>query len=150
MFNLDFANITSGSNIQIKLTDEDATRYAEEYLTSHKDEVKELVSQKLKVSLDVTEPKIHFDEDEIHVSAHVGKSIIKVTAKASASVRWDGKQAQVNIKTLDVPIVKLEAAKANGVIQQPIKAFIDQIQKDFIIKSFKLHKGAASIEAVKK
>ena len=150
MFNLDFEKMPSGSNIQILLTDQEATKYTEEYLDKHKEEVKELISQKIKIGLDVSEPKISFDQDEISLSARVGKSLIKTTAKATASVIWDGSKAHVNIKTLAIPVIKIEADKANGIIQQPVHSFIEQLQKDFIIKSFKLQKGIASVDAVKK
>ena len=68
MLNLDLTKIPSGSNIQIKLTDQEATNYAENYLTSHIDEVKALINQKVKTNLDVSNPEIHFDEDEVFLS----------------------------------------------------------------------------------
>ena len=68
MLNLDLTKIPSGSNIQIKLTDQEATNYAENYLTSHIDEVKALINQKVKTNLDVSNPEIHFDEDEVFIS----------------------------------------------------------------------------------
>lgn len=150
MLNLDLTKIPSGSNIQIKLTDQEATNYAENYLTSHIDEVKSLINQKVKTNLDVSNPEIHFDEDEVFLSLKAGIKFVKATAKATASVLWDGSKALVNVKTLDIPVLKLDASKANSIIQQPLKALIEDIQKDFVIKSFKLHKGSASIDAVKK
>lgn len=150
MFDRNFKNLQSGSDIQIRLTDQEATKLAEEQLNSHKDELSELIKQNVKLNLDISDPEIRFDEDEIFLSVRAGMKLLKTTAKASASVLWDGSRAQVDIKTLDIPVIKIDARKANGIIQQPVQSFIEQLQKDFIIKSFKLHKGFASVEAVKK
>ena len=150
MLTLDLTKIPSGSNIQITLTDQEATTYAENYLSSHKDEIKDLVNQKVKTNLDVSNPEIHFDENEVFLSLKAGIKFVKATAKATASVLWDGSNVQVNVKSLDIPVLKMDASKANGIIQQPLKALIEDIQKDFVIKSFKLHKGSAAIDAVKK
>lgn len=150
MLNLDLTKIPSGSNIQITLTDQEATTYAENYLSSHKDEIKDLINQKVKTNLDVSNPEIHFDENEVFLSLKAGIKFVKATAQATASVLWDGSNVQVNVKSLDIPVLKMDASKANGIIQQPLKALIEDIQKDFIIKSFKLHKGSAAIDAVKK
>lgn len=146
----DLQNIPSGQNIQITLTNQDATDYLSNYLNKHQSELKELIRQRTKNDIDVSNPEIWFDEDIVNLSAKVGIKIIKLPAKASASVIWNGREAIVNVTSLDLPIIKADAEKANEIIKKPLQGFVKNIQKDFNILTFKIHKGKVSINAVKK
>lgn len=146
----DFKNIKTGESICLQLTEQEATSLAEAYFKKHATEIRELISGKFKVSFDITEPVINFEEDELAITVKAGMKFLKASARAAASVIWNGSKAQVNVKSLDLPIIKLEASEANGLIQQPIQSFVDQIQKDLVIRSFKIRKGSVLIDAVKK
>ena len=147
---MNFSDLPSGLTIRLSLTDRDATAFAAKYLNDHNKEIKELIQQKLKFNPDITEPQIQFGRDEIHLSAKVGIRFMKANAILTASVHWNGSRADINIKTLELPIVTLDASKANGLIQKPIEDFVSQLQQDFNILSFIVDTGSVTIDAVKK
>ena len=147
---MDFSNLPSGLTIRLSLTDRDATAFAAKYLNDHNKEIKDLIQQKLKFNPDITEPQIQFDQDEIRLSAKVGIRFMKANARLTASVYWNGSSADVSIKTLELPIVTLDASKANSLIQKPIEDFVGQLQQDFNILTFCVETGSVTIDAVKK
>ena len=147
---MNFSDLPSGLTIRLSLTDRDATAFAVKYLAEHNKEIKELIQQKLKFNPDITEPQIQFDQDEIRLSAKVGIRFMKANARLTASVCWTGSCAEVNIKTLELPIITLDASKANSLIQKPIEDFVGQLQQDFNILSFTVEAGSVTIDAVKK
>lgn len=143
-------NLSSGDVIDISLTDREVTDYLNDYLFRHKDDVKKLISQKIKINLDISDVIVNFEENELQVSARLGTKLFKADAKATASVIWDGKAAVVNVKSLELPIIKIDAARANDIIQKPIQDFVEKLKKDFDINSFRIIKGMFIIKARKK
>ena len=147
---MNFSDLPSGLTIRLSLTDRDATAFVGRYLTEHNKEIKDLIQQKLKFNPDITEPRIQFDQDEILLSAKVGIRFMKANARLTASVCWKGNSVDINIKTLELPIVTLDASKANSLIKKPIEDFVGQLQQDFNILSFTVEAGSVTIDAVKK
>ena len=144
-----FEKLPAGLTIQLALSDSDATAYVPNYLSEHNDQIKELIQQKIKVNLDITEPQIRFNENELIISCRAGIKFVKVNASVKAYVFWDGKNVLVDIKTLELPIVSIDASKANSLIQKPIQSFVDELRTAFQIKSFRVEPGRISVDAVK-
>ena len=147
---MNFNDLPAGLTVQMSLSDIDATNYAVSYLKSHDPEIKELIKQKLKISLDITDPEIKFGENELCINCRTGLKFVKAKASAKADVKWDGKKALVNVKSIDLPIISIEPSKANTLIQLPIERFISQLQEAFKIQSFRVEPGRISVSAVKK
>ena len=146
---MDMNKIPSGLTIQLSLSDEDATKYAANYLTAHNEKIKEFIKEKIKVGLDIADPVIRFNENELIVSCKVGMHLIKVTASARATILWDGKNVRADVLTLDLPVISIESSKANELIQKPIQTFVKELQKDFQVRSFRVEPGKISVDAVK-
>lgn len=146
---MDMNKIPSGLTIHLSLSDQDATKYAENYLVTHNEKIKEFIKEKIKVGLDITKPEIRFNENELIISCKAGMHLIKVNASARATILWDGKNVHADVLSLDLPVVSIEPSKANAVIQKPIQTFMNELQKDFQIRSFRVEPGKISVDAVK-
>lgn len=147
---MDFSVLPSGLNIQMTLTDHDTTAYAEKYINEHKEDIKNLIRQKTMINADISQPVIRFKPDEIDISARIGIKFVKTNAEVIAAVNWDGSNVNVNIKELILPLVSLDASKANGLIREPIEKFVGMLKQDFTILSFRVETGNITINAVKK
>ena len=146
---MNMSNIPSGLTIHLALSDKDATKYAANYLMTHNDQIKEFIKEKIKVGLDITDPEIRFNENELIVSCRVGMHLIKVGASARATILWDGRNVHADVLSLDLPVISIEPSKANELIQKPIQTFVRALQKDFQIRSFRVEPGQISVDAVK-
>lgn len=146
---MDLNNIPTGLTIFLTLSDQDATAFAEKYLNDHKTDISKLIQEKTKVSLDISSPLICFNEDELTISCKVGLKLVKVSASAKASVYWNGKNVLVNVTSLDVPVISIEPAKLNELIRKPIQTFMNELQKSFEIRYFRVEKGRISVDAKK-
>ena len=146
---MDMNKIPSGLTIQLALSEQDATKYAANYLVTHNDKIKEFIKEKIKVGLDISDPVIRFNENELIVSCRVGMHLIKVNASARATILWDGKNVRADVLTLDLPVISIESSKANELIQKPIQTFVKELQKDFQVRSFRVEPGKISVDAVK-
>ena len=147
---MDFSVMPSGLKIQMSLSDQDLTTYAEKYLSEHKEEIKNLIREKTNISAEISQPFIRFNQDEVVIAARVGIKVVKTNAEVSASVIWNGNDVLVNIKQLVLPLISLDASKANGLIHQPIEKFVNNLKQDFQILSLRVEKGSVTISAVKK
>lgn len=146
---MDMNQIPSGLTIHLSLSDEDATKYAANYLMTHSEEIKELIREKIKVGMDITNPEIRFNENELILSCRAGMRLMRVNASARASILWDGSNVRADVLSLDLPVVSIDPSKANELIQRPIRTFVSELQKDFHIRSFRVEPGKISVDAVK-
>lgn len=146
---MDMSNIPSGLTIHLSLSDRDATKYAANYLITHNDKIKEFIKEKIKVGLDITDPEIRFNENELIVSFRAGMHLIKVNASARATILWDGNNIRADVLSLDLPVISIEPKKANELIQKPLQTVVKKLQKDFQIRSFRVEPGKISVDVVK-
>ena len=142
--------LPSGTVIQLTLSEEDATAAAEEYINAHMTELKKMMQQGFGVALDISDPKVRFLPDEVILSIRAGFGFLKITPSARADVYWNENSLQVNVKSVDVPIVSVDPAVVNSYIQEPIQSMIDQIQVSYNIRSFKIEEGYAVVEVEKR
>ena len=146
---MNFDNIPTGLTIFLTLSDKDATAFADNYLKAHDAEIKNLIHEKIKVSLDISDPEIFFNEDELTIKCRIGLKLVKVNASAKASAHWAGKDVLVNVTSLDIPVVSIDPSKANELIRKPIQSFMNELQKAFTIRYFRVENGRISVDAVK-
>ena len=77
---------------------------------------------------------------------------MKVTASAGGTVTWDeqAQQLNVNIDSVDIPIISVDPSTINAYIQAPINDFIHGLMDKYEVRSFKIYDGYALLEAMKK
>ena len=144
--------LPSGTVFQIKMTDDELTAAAEEYLNSYKDEIQDMVEQSAGVRIDLSNPVIEFDENFIVVSIRGGLGFVKVTISASGTAVWDKEASavKVNIQSVDVPIISIDPATLNSYIEAPINDFVQDLMRGYEIRSFEIKDDYAVVEAMKR
>ena len=149
---LEVQNLPSGSVFQLKLTDEDATAAASEYLEKYMEDIQKMIEQTLGMKMDFSDPKIDFDENRLVVSIRGGVGFLKITASASGTVVWDTETQtlRVNVESVDIPIVSVDPSTVDSYIQGPINDFIHDLMKGYEVLSFNIYDGFAILEARKK
>ena len=145
-------NLPSGSVFQLKLTEEDASQACAEYLEQYEQELQNMVQQAAGIKIDFSEPQINFDEDRLVISIRGGVGFLKVTASAGGTVTWDeqAQQLNVNIDSVDIPIISVDPSTINSYIQTPINDYIHGLMDGYVVRSFKIYDGNALLEAMKK
>ena len=147
---LEIEALPSGSEFQMTISDEDATSAAQSYLIKYMNQIQETIRQMIGTKLDLSKPKVEFGEDELAFSIKGGKGFMKVNISLRADAVWNGSTLQVDVKSIDVPIVSVDPATANSYIQGPINNFVELIKQYYDIRSFKLSEGSCIIDASKK
>lgn len=147
---LEVEALPSGSVFQLTVTDEEGTSAADDYLKRYMTQVQDMLRQAIGTKLDLSKPEIKFGDDEVFLSVKGGKGLLKVNASLQASVIWNGSSLDVNVKSIDIPIVSVDPATVNAYIQKPINDSMAMLQQYYEIHSFKIVEGSAIIEATKK
>ncbi len=145
----EFKALPAGKPFSVMITDTEASDAVREYLAENKDQVKKLIKESSGKSLDVEEPSIRFGNDEIALSAKVGKSILKVGASLTADVRWNGKP-EVKVRSVDIPIISVTPEKLNSLVEKPLELGMNKVREYAEIRSFKFTNGTAVLDALKK
>ena len=145
----EFKTLPSGENFVIRVTDQEATAAAEEYLAENKEQVRQLLQKNAGMKLDVEDPSITFRNDELSASAKGGKGFLKAKASLTADVRWGG-TLNVDVRSVDVPFISVTPGKLNSVVERPLKQLVEKVEEYAEIRSFKLTDGFAVLEATKK
>ena len=111
-----------------------------------------MIEQSLGMKLDFSDPRIDFDKDRLVVSVRGGMGFLKITVSASGVVKWDtpSQTLNVDIQSVDIPIISVDPATVNSYIQAPINEFIHNMMKGYEVLSFNVHDGYAILEARKK
>lgn len=143
-----FQSLKPGEPFTIRVTDAEATDAAKEYIEENKDRIKELIQKKADVGLDVADPKVSFREGEFSMSAKGGKGVVKVKGSVCADVKWEN-GLKVNVKKVDVPIIKISPEKLNFVVREPLDMGMRMVEKYARIRSFEIKDGYAVLEAVR-
>ena len=84
------------------------------------------------------------------MTAKGGKGFLKVNASLRASVIWNGTTLNVDIKSVDVPIVSVDPASINAYLQGPLNSYVGQLKQYYEIRSFSVGEGKIELEAMKK
>ncbi len=144
--------LPSGTVFQLILTDDDATDAAEEYLERYMEEIQQMIQQSAGIKLDLSDPRIEFDEDFLIISIRGGFGALKVTVSASGTAVWDAASytVKVDIKSVDIPIISVDPATVNAYIQPAINDFIQNLMRGYEIRSFEIRDDYAIVEAMKK
>ena len=145
----EFRALPSGEAFTIEITDREATAAAREYLEENKAQIKALLKEKAHFELDVDDPQVVFEKDEIHLSVAAGKGFLKRKASLEAFVTWEGRPI-VLVESVKVPIVSVSPEKLNGAVEQPVARVMDKVGEYADVRSFKVLDGSAVLEAVKK
>ena len=145
----EFKTLPAGESFSIRVSDQEATAAANEYLTENKAQVKQLIQQKAGIGLDVEKPSIGFHNDGISVSAMGGMGFLKAKASLNADVQWDGKP-NVVVRSVQVPVISVTPEKLNSVVEKPLKQLTEKVEEYAEIRNFKLQDGFAVLEAVRK
>ena len=145
----EFRALPAGQSFTIKVTDQEATAAAKEYITENKAEIRDFLKQQTGFGLDVDDPSVKFGEDEISLSAMGGKGFLKTKATLTADIKWDGGPV-VNVRSVEVPVVSVSPEKLNSSVEEPLKKMMDIVEEYAEIRSFKLKDGVAVLEAVRK
>ena len=145
----EFKTFPAGETFTIKISDQEATEAAREYLTENKAQVKQLIQKRVGIGLSVDNPEVRFQNDEITMSASAGMGLLKARASLTAEVRWNG-ALNVNVCSVNVPFISVSPEKLNSVVERPLKKVMEKVEKYAEIRSFKLMNGFAILEAVRK
>ena len=143
-----FQTLKPGEPFTIRVTDAEATEAAEELIAENKDRIRELTKKETGVGMDAAEPKICFREGEFSMTAKVGKGIVKVKSSLCADVKWEN-GLKVNVKKVDVPIIKISPEKLNFVVRDPLDMGMRMVENYARIRSFEIKDGYAVLEAVR-
>lgn len=143
-------NLPSGTVALLTLTDDDATAAAQEYLDQNEEELRRLTQQNFGIALEASNLQIEFKPDVLLFSIDVGIKLLKITLSARANVLWKDDSLNIDVTSIDIPIISVDPAVVNSYIQEPIQSIIDQITEGFDIRDFKLEDGYASVEVIKK
>lgn len=148
----DVEQLPSGTVFQIIMTDDDLTDAAGEYLNIYKGEIHDMIQQSTGIKVDLSDPKIEFDENFMVVSINGGIGFLKVQISANGTVFWDkeASRVKVNVQSVDVPIISIDPATINAYIEEPINAFVQDLLRGYDIHSFEIKDDYAIIEAMKR
>ena len=144
-----FKSLSAGETFSIEVTDKEATEAAREYLAENTSQVKQLIQNAAKVSLDVADPKIVFSNDEITMGAKGGKGFLKVNASLNAGVVWNG-GLKVDVRSVDIPVIKVTPEKLHPLVEKVIGQGMDIVKEYAEIESFRITNGSAVLKAVRK
>ena len=145
----EFKTLPTGDSFLIKVTDQEATEAAREYLTENKTRIKQLMQKRTGMSLNIENPSVKFLKDEIFISATGGMGFLKAKASLTAEVRWSS-ELNVIVRSVDVPFISVSPEKLNSVVERPLKKVMEKVEEYAEIQSFKLIDGFAILEAVRK
>ena len=145
----EFKTLPAGKTFSIKVSDQEATAAANEYLTENREQVRKLLQEKTGMALDVDSPSIGCRDNGILLSAMGGIGFLKAKASLNADVQWNGKPS-VTVLSVQVPVVSVTPEKLNSVVENPLKQLTKKVEEYAEILSFKLQNGFAELEAVKK
>ena len=145
----EFKTLPAGEFFSIKVSDQEATAAANEYLTENKAQVRQLLQKTTGMNLDVENPSIGFRNDEILLSAMGGMGFLKARASLNADVQWNG-EPNVVVRSVQVPVISVTPEKLNSVVEKPLKQLTEKVEEYAEIRNFKLQDGFAVLEAVKK
>ncbi len=145
----EFKTLPSGKSFSIKVTDQEATAAANEYLTENKAQVSQLLQKTTGMNLEVEKPSVGFKNDELLLSAMGGMGFLKAKATLDADVQWNG-QPTVVVRSVKVPVVSVTPEKLNSVVEKPLKQLMEKVEEYAEIHNFKLQDGFAVLEAVRK
>ena len=145
----DIQALPAGSAFSLTLTDDDITAAANEYLERYLPEIERVVEEETGIKLNFSDPVIEFKTGFATASLRVGKGFLKVPASFDAEVYWDGGLI-VNVKEVDVPIIKLDPATVNDAIQEPMREIMAEVGKYYEIHFLELNDGYIRLDAVKK
>ena len=133
----EFKTLPAGQSFTIKVTDQEATAAACEYLAENKASVGQKIKKRTGLSLDIDNPTVTFRNDEIGVSASGGKGFLKAKASLTAEVRWAGKPIVV-VRSVEVPFISVSPEKLNAVVERPLESVMHIVEEYAEICSFKL------------
>ena len=139
-----------GSLFSLTITEDELTAAAEELLAQYSAAIQDSIQQAIGVRLTVSDPKITFRNNEMLMTAKGGKGFLKVNASLRASVIWNGTTLNVDIKSVDVPIVSVDPASINAYLQGPLNSYVGQLKQYYEIRSFSVGEGKIELEAMKK
>ena len=145
----EFKALPSGESFTIKVTDQEATAAANEFVTEQKTQIREFLKQSTGFGLDISDPAIDFLDDGIILSAKGGKGFLKANASITADVRWDDGLA-VNVRSVDVPFISVSPQKLNSAVKKPLSLLMAKVGEYAEIRAFVLMYGCAVLEAVRK
>ena len=145
----EFKTLPSGKSFSIKVTDQEATAAANEYLTENKAQVSQLLQKTTGMNLEVEKPSVGFKNDELLLSAMGGMGFLKAKATLDADVQWNG-QPTVVVRSVKVPVVSVTPEKLNSVVEKPLKQLMEKVEEYAEIHNFKLQDGFAVLEAIRK
>lgn len=145
----EFKTLPAGESFTIRLSQEEATAAAAEYLKESRAQVKQMLQKSTGIGLEVDDPMIGFKNDEIFLSAVGGKGFLKTRASLTADVKWEGKPL-VKVRSVDVPLISVTPERLNFVVEKPLQQLTEKVREYADIHSFKLSDGFAVLEAVKK
>lgn len=145
----EFKTLPSGESFSIKVTDQEATAAAYEYLAENREQVRERLQKSTGMKLQVEDPSIEFRNDEVFVSAKGGMGFLKAKASLTAEVQWDGK-LNVVARSVEVPFVSVSPQKLNSAVKRPLEQLMKKVEEYADIQSLKLTNGFAVLEAVRK
>ena len=145
----EFKTLPSGESFTIRVTDQEATQVAREYLADNKESVGKKIQNRIGLSLKIEDPSVKFHNDALSATLTAGKGFLKAKASLTADVRWDGKPI-VHVRSVDVPFISISPEKLNSVVEGPLKRLTQKVEEYAEIRSFKLTDGMATLEAVRK
>ena len=145
----EFKALPTGEAFTIRVTDQEATAAAREYLTENKDSVSQQMKKRTGISLNIENPSVTFRKDEIGLSASGGKGFLKAKASLTAEVRWTGKPIVV-VRSVEVPFISVSPEKLNSVVERPLNSVMHLVEGYAEIHSLRLTDGAAILEAVRR
>lgn len=145
----EFKTLPSGESFTIEVTDQEVTAAANEYVTENKAQIKGLLKEQIGFDLNVEKPSVEFRNHEVFLSVLVGMGFLKTKALFTADVTWDGKPVVV-VQSVDVPLVSVSPEELNSIVEEPLTEMMGQVEEYAEIRSFKLKKGLAVVEAVRK
>ncbi|MBO7669988.1 MAG: hypothetical protein J6S60_05305 [Oscillospiraceae bacterium] len=145
----EFKALPAGQSFTIRVTEQEATEVAKEYLTENKASVSQRIQKRTGLKLSVDNPSVSFRNDEIRVSASGGMGFLKAKAALTADVKWDGKPVVV-VRSVEIPFLSVTPEKLNSVVEGPLKKGTGIVEEYAEIRSFKVEDGAMVLEAVRK
>ena len=84
----EFKDLPAGQPITIRVTDQDATEIAREYLVENKAGVSQRIQKRTGLKLSVDNPSVSFRNDEIRVSASGQRPPSRRKSNGTASRLW--------------------------------------------------------------
>lgn len=141
--------LPAGSVFTLRVTDDDISAAANELLEQYMTEIQDMLQGATGTKLSISDPIIEFKTQKANASLRVGKGFLKVAASIDADVTWDGR-LHVNVTSVNVPIVSVDAETVNSYIQGPIESGMSYIEQYLEIHSFDVEEGVITLEAMKK